>query len=251
MTIPIKTQQEIESMRKGGKILGNLLRTLKTAAKPGITTEQLDRLTIKICSEKRVIPTFLGYKGYPATICASVNDEVVHAIPNSKPLKNGDLLSIDCGITFEGMIVDAAVSLIVGNTENKPAQKLIQTAENALFAGINQIKPGNNLGDISFAIQKVVHKAGFHVIKELTGHGVGKSLHEAPIINNFGSKGSGPAIKSGMTFAIEPIIAERSRFIQTLDDNWTIITKDGSLAAQVEHTVLVTPQGNEILTLSS
>ncbi|EKD48093.1 MAG: hypothetical protein ACD_65C00126G0003 [uncultured bacterium] len=252
MSLPsIKTQQEIESMRKGGKILGNLLQTLKTAAKPGVTTEQLDQLTIKICSEKGVIPTFLGYKGYPATICTSVNDEVVHAIPNSRLLKTGDLLSIDCGITFEGMVTDAAVSLIIGNADNKLAQKLIQAAENALFAGINQIKPGNNIGDIGFAIQEVVHKAGFHIIKELTGHGVGKHLHEEPIINNFGSKGSGPAIKPGMTFAIEPIIAAGSRFIQTLDDDWTIVTKDGSLAVQVEHTILVTPRGNEILTLSS
>jgi len=238
-------------MRKGGKILGNLLKTLKESAKPGITTEYLDQLTIQICSEKGVIPTFLGYKGYPATICASVNDEVVHAIPNKRPLQNGDLLSIDCGVTCEGMIVDAAVSLIVGGRENKLAQKLINTAENALFAGIDQIKPGNNIGDIGFAVQEIVHKAGFSVIKELTGHGVGKKLHEEPIINNFGSRGSGPAIKPGMTFAVEPIISAGSRFIQTLDDDWTIITKDGSLAVQVEHTILVTPQGNEILTLST
>lgn len=251
MSIPIKTLREIESMRKGGKILGDLLQTLKSSAKPFTTTEQLDQLAIKICSEKEVIPTFLGYKGYPAAICASVNEEVVHAIPNFKPLKTGDLLSIDCGITFEGMIVDAAVSLIIGNAENKPAQKLIQAAENALVAGINQIEPGKNIGNIGFAIQETVHKAGFHIIRDLTGHGVGRNLHEPPIINNFGSKGSGPAIKPGMTFAIEPIIAAGTRFIQTLDDNWTIITKDGSLAVQVEHTVLVTPRGNEILTLSS
>src|SRR3989339_536226 len=205
MEIPIKTSLEIEAMRKGGRILGNLLKRLRENAKPGTTTLDLDSLALKICEEENVKPAFLGYKGYPAVICSSINDEVVHAIPTAK----------------------------------------------ALASGISQIRPGNKTGDIGFAIQEVVHKAGYHIIRELTGHGVGKRLHEPPIVNNYGKRGEGFTLKPGMTLAIEPIIAIGGRFIKTLSDNWTIVTRDHSLAAQIEHTVLVTAQGNEILTSSS
>jgi len=251
MEIPIKTSLEIEAMRKGGRILGNLLKRLRENAKPGTTTLDLDSLALKICEEENVKPAFLGYKGYPAVICSSINDEVVHAIPTTKELKSGDLLSIDCGIVLDGMITDAAISLVVEGEKNAEAENLIKTTAKALASGISQIRPGNKTGDIGFAIQEVVHKAGYHIIRELTGHGVGKRLHEPPIVNNYGKRGEGFTLKPGMTLAIEPIIAIGGRFIKTLSDNWTIVTRDHSLAAQIEHTVLVTAQGNEILTSSS
>ncbi|MFA6528192.1 MAG: type I methionyl aminopeptidase [Candidatus Gracilibacteria bacterium] len=251
MEIPIKTPAEIETMRKCGKILGNLLKKLKENAKPGTTTLDLDTLALQICEEENVKPAFLGYKGYPAVICSSVNDEVVHSIPTKRELKPGDLLSIDCGVVLDGMITDAAVSLIVEGEKKPEIENLLNTAKKALSAGIKQIRPGNKTGDIGFAIQEVVHKAGYHIIRELTGHGVGRRLHEPPIINNYGKRGEGFTLKPGMTLAIEPIIAVGTRFIKTLGDNWTIVTKDSSLAIQIEHTILVTPSGNEILTLSS
>jgi len=249
--IPIKTQAEIEVMRRSGKILANLLQELKKAAKPGVTTKQLDAQAQKICKETGTEPTFLGYRGYPAALCTSVNNEVVHTIPNDRPLEDGDLLSIDCGVTLEGLITDSAISFIVGEKENPEATKLIKVAKKALQAGIDQARPGRKIGDIGNAIQTVVHNAGYHIVRELTGHGVGHKLHEPPIINNFGKKGTGPAMKPGMTFAIEPIIAAGTRHTKTLDDKWTIITQDDSLAIQVEHTILITSQGNEILTLST
>lgn len=247
----IKTDDEIREMRKCGKLLAETLQKLKKTATPGTTTRQLDDLCLQICGEHNVIPTFKGYRGYPAAICAAVNNQVVHTIPNDTPLSDGDLLSIDCGITMNGVITDSAISFVIGEKENLEAEKLIRVAEKSLKAGIEQIKPGNRVGDIGFAIQEVVHKGGYHIIRELTGHGVGRQLHEPPIINNFGKKGKGASLKPGMTIAIEPIIAVGTRITHTLEDNWTIITDDGSLAIQVEHTILVTPQGHEILTLSS
>jgi len=250
--IIIKTDQEIEMMRKSGKILANLLQELKRTAKPGVTPRQLDTLAKKICEDNGAIPTFLGYHGFPATICASINNEVVHTIPGDKPLENGDLLSIDCGVTWSGLITDSAISFIVGDASNNPAaEKLIRVAQQALAAGIAEAVPGNSVGDIGNAIQTVVHNNGYHIIRELTGHGVGRKLHEEPMINNFGKRGTGPTLKPGMTIAIEPIIAVGTRKTRTLSDNWTIVTEDDSLAIQVEHTVLITPTGNEILTLSS
>ena len=238
-------------MRKSGKLLAEILQKMKSASAPGATTAQLNQICLDFCQKKGVTPTFLGYKGFPGAICSAVNNEVVHTIPNDNPLQNGDLLSIDCGITLNGMITDSAISFIVGEKENSEAKKLLDVANKSLYAGIDQIKPGNKIGDIGYAIQKVVNENGYHIIKELTGHGVGRQLHEPPIINNFGKKGQGPAIKPGMTFAIEPIIAVGSRHTKLLDDGWTIITSDNSLAIQVEHTILVTASGHEILTLSS
>lgn len=236
-------------MRICGKILAETLQNLKKAAQPGTTTAQLNDLCLQLCEKNNVTPTFLGYKDFPAAICTSVNNQVVHTIPNEKPLEDGDLLSIDCGITLNGLITDSAISFIIG--ENPEAEKLLKTAKKALQAGIDQVKPGNKVEDIGFAIQNIVQKAGYHIIKHLTGHGVGRKLHEPPVINNFGKKGKGPALVPGMTLAIEPIIGVGTGQTKTLEDNWTIVTQDNSLAIQVEHTVLVTPQGNEILTLSS
>ncbi len=238
-------------MRKSGQILANLLQRLKEEANPGVTPKQLDDLAKQICAENGATPTFLGYHGFPAAICSSINHEVVHTIPGNNPLEDGDLFSIDCGVTLNGLITDSAISFIVGEKENPEAERLIRVAERALEAGINQAKPGNTIGDIGNAIQTVVHNAGYHIIKELTGHGVGKKLHEPPIINNFGKRGTGPTLKPGMTIAIEPIIAVGTRHTRTLEDKWTVVTTDNSLAIQVEHTVLITPLGNELLTLSS
>lgn len=238
-------------MRRCGKILAETLQKLKQAAKPGIKTEELNELCIRLCEENGTTPTFLGYRNFPGAICSSVNEQVVHAIPGKYELKPGDLVSIDCGMTLQGLITDATISFIVKGKDNPKAERLLKVGEKALRAGIKEIKPGKRVGDISFAIQSVVQQAGYHIIKHLTGHGVGRELHEPPIINNFGKKGQGPALKPGMTLAIEPIIGEKTRHTKTLEDNWTIATKDGSLSIQIEHTILVTPQGHEILTLSS
>ncbi len=252
MAIIIKTEAELQAMREGGKLLGTLLQKIKKATKVGTTTRQLDDIARKYCEKHNVTPSFLGYHGFPGAICSSVNNEVVHTIPNDKPIQEGDLVSIDCGITHKGLITDSAISYIVGgNDKNPEAARLLKVAEKALADGINAAIPGNKIGDIGNAIQSVVHKAGYHIIRELTGHGVGRNLHEPPAINNFGKKGSGPTIKPGMTFAIEPIIAVGTRKTKTLADKWTIITADSSLAIQVEHTIAITPLGNEILSLSS
>lgn len=249
MSVTPKTQQEIESMRKGGKILAEILHVLENDLEPGMSTLDLEHKAEELFKQYGVRPGFKGYHGYPAILCTSVNNEAVHTIPNDLPMEKGDILSIDCGVILDNLNTDSAVAVIVGGETEPEAERFVKTCIRALWAGIRQVKPGNKVGDIGFAIEQVVKKAGFTVIPELTGHGIGYQLHEPPHIPNYGKRGKGLALKPGMTIAIEPILSMGSPRIETLEDGWTIVTEDDSLAIQHEHTVLVTESGYEVLTL--
>ncbi len=247
--VHLKNASEIASMRKGGQILGKILKELGEYLKPGMSTWDLEKKAEQLFEFYNVRPGFKGYHGYPAILCTSTNDEAVHGIPNKKPLNAGDILSIDCGVILDELNTDSAIAVIVGNTASPEITKFVNTCIKAMWDGIKQIKPGNKVGDIGHAVETTVKKNGYSIIKELTGHGIGYSLHEAPHVYNYGKKGSGMALKPGMVIAIEPIIAMGSPKIETLEDDWTIATQDGSLAIQHEHTVLVTESGFEVLTL--
>lgn len=247
MEIDIKSEEAIGSMRKAGKVLGDTLKYLKSIAKENMTTKDLDVEAEKFIKSYGMVPGFKGYNGYPATICSSVNDEVVHTIPNNRKLACGDILTIDCGVIYEGWNTDAAITFGIGAIDDE-ISSFIDVAKQAFLEGVKFVKPGNRIGDISHAIQKKVESAGFNIVRELTGHGIGRKLHEYPNVPNYGKPHSGHVLKPGMTIAIEPIITRGERFVKTLKDGWNIVTKDGSLAAQHEHTVLVTDRGHEILT---
>ncbi|MBI4235668.1 type I methionyl aminopeptidase [Candidatus Peregrinibacteria bacterium] len=248
MAIIIKTPDQIEKMRRAGHILGELLNILVESAKPGISTKELDNFAEKFIKEKGGQPAFKSYRGYPATICTAIDEVVVHGIPKeSQILKNGDLLTIDSGVIYQGFYSDAARSVGIGQISAQK-QKLISTAKIALSKAIDMAKPGVHLGEISKVIQKIIESAGFHVIHDLTGHGIGTALHEEPHVLNYYDGHPGPILKAGMTLAIEPIFAIGTSEIITRQDNWTIQTKDGSCAVQQENTILITEYGNEILT---
>lgn len=249
MALVAKTANEINAMREGGKILGQILKELGEILKPGMSTWDLEKHAEKLFKHYGVKPGFKGYNGYPAILCTSVNNEVVHGIPNKIPLEKGDILSIDCGVIHKDLNTDSAIAVIVGGETAPIARRLVDTCIRALWKGIEQVKPGNTVGDIGHAIQKTVEAEGFTIIKELTGHGIGYRLHEEPYIFNYGKKGEGEVLKAGATIAIEPKIGLGTAKIDTLDDDWTIVTRDGSLAIQHEHTVLVTETGFEVLTL--
>jgi methionyl aminopeptidase len=245
----VKTREELKAMRETCRILGLILHELEGMVVPGISTMDLERKAEELCKKYQVQPGFKGYHGYPAILCTSVNDEAVHAIPNERKLNEGDILSIDCGVIVDGMNSDSALALVVGKNGSEQARMLVETSIRALWAGIKEVKDGCPIGNIGEAVQKVVEGAGFTVIQDLTGHGIGKGLHEQPYILNYGTAGKGFVLKAGMTIAIEPIICTGNGKIETLDDNWTIVTEDGSLAIQAEHTILVTEQGYEVLSL--
>jgi len=249
MEISIKDKKELDDMRHGGKILGSILSELQKIAKAGITTLELNEVAENMMLEANVIPSFKGYQGFPAVICSCVNDEVVHGIPNSRPLENGDLLTIDCGVIHNGLHTDSAVCFVIGDAEgNEEKQKFIDTAYKALEKAIEAAKPGVRVGKISGIIQDIVEKKGYAVSRELVGHGIGYDLHEDPNVPNFRDHDVGPILQIGMTLAIEPIIMMGSWKTRTLSDGWTVVTKDKSLAAQVEHTIAITAKGAEILT---
>lgn len=249
MAIIIKTPEEIESMRKSGKILAAVLEEVCKLAKAGMSTLDLDQFAEQFIRERGGLPSFKGYHGFPGTICASIDEEIVHGIPKAnRILKEGDLLTIDCGVTFEGMITDAARSIIIGKASAEK-EKLIKTAYQALSKAIDVVKPGIHVGKISKTIQEVIEKAGFHVVKDLTGHGVGKFLHEAPTILNYYDGNPGPKITAGMTLAIEPIFSAGTSRMRTLSDKWTLVTTDNSCAVQAENTIVVTENGCEVITI--
>lgn len=235
-------------MRRGGKILAEILAMLKTKVRPGITTKELDTYAEEMMKKAGVLPSFKGYHGYPAVLCASVNEEIVHSIPGARTLHEGDIIGLDCGVVVDGMHTDSAITVGVGKISDENA-RLIRVTERALAMAINMIKPGVTVGDIGNVIQKYVEGQNFSIVHELTGHGVGHKLHEDPFIPNFGKPGHGVAMKPGMTVAIEPIVTAGERFTKTLDDKWTIITKDGSWSAHFEHSLVITPKGCEILTI--
>ena len=245
--ITIKSEREIELLRKAGKIVYDTHQYLKPFIKEGITTKELDRLAEDFIRSQDATPSFKGYDGFPATICASINDEVVHGIPGNRKLENGDIISVDIGACYKGYHGDSAWTYIVGDVSDNIKQLLIDT-EKSLFVGLEQVKPGNRIGDIGHAIETYAHEHGLGVVLELCGHGVGTSVHEDPDVPNYGTPNTGVRLKPGMVIAIEPMLTLGSPDILLLDDDWTVITEDGSPSAHFEHTVVVTEDGYKILT---
>lgn len=243
-----KTQEEIEAMRRSNRIVAAILAELEALVKPGVRTRELDEYAEARARDMGAVPAFKGYRGYPAALCTSANEEIVHGIPSSRILREGDILSLDFGVYYEGFYGDAAVTYSVGKT-SRQAQSLIAAAEMAFFKGIEQMKEGNRISDISHAIQTYVESQGFSVIRAFVGHGIGLSLHEEPQVPNFGPPGRGAGIRVGMTLAIEPMIALGDWREEILDDGWTAVTRDRSLTAHFEHTVALTPKGVEVLSL--
>lgn len=243
----IKTETEIELMRKAGKIVGDTHNFLKSFIKPGVTTMELNDMAHNYILSRNATPSFLNFDGYPASICTSVNEEVVHGIPNDYELKDGDIISIDIGAYYEGYHGDSAWTYPVGKI-NKEKSDLLKHTEESLFEGLKTIKDGSHVGDIGYAVSKIAKKYNLGVVKELVGHGVGKKLHESPDVPNYGNKGTGPILKAGMTIAVEPMINAGTADVFLLDDEWTVITADDRPSAHFEHTVLVTKDGYEILT---
>ncbi len=245
--IKIKSQREIDLMRQAGHIVYLTHQYLKPYIKEGITTKQLDKLAEDFIRSKNAIPSCKGYEGYPATLCVSINEEVVHGIPSNRKLKKGDIVSIDVCVCYKGYHGDSAWTYPVGEISNSKKELLLYT-EQALYEGLNQIKPGNRIGDISNAIELYANSHNLGVVKELVGHGVGSSLHEEPDVPNYGKKSTGPILKEGMVIAVEPMLNYGTADIYMLEDGWTIVTDDDSPSAHFEHTVLVTKDGYEILT---
>ena len=245
--ISIKSEREIELLRIAGNIVHETREYLKPFIKEGITTKELDRLAEEFIRSKGATPSFKGLNDFPGTICASINQEVVHGIPGKRKLRNGDIISIDIGACFKGYHGDSAWTFAVGNISPKKKELMEHTRE-SLFKGLEQIKPGNRIGDISHAIEEHAKKYNLGVIRELVGHGVGTKVHEEPDVPNYGEAGRGPVLKEGMVLAVEPMLTLGRRDICILDDDWTIETVDNSPAAHFEHTVVVTKDGYEILT---
>jgi methionyl aminopeptidase len=247
LRITIKESSEIAIMREGGKILGIILSDLQKMVIPGTTTKELNDRAESLMHKYQVEASFKGYRGYPSAICASINEEVVHGIPGPRKIMEGDIVTIDCGVFHKGFHTDSAISVGAGTL---PAEKskLIATAEKALVKAIEAVRPGIRIRVISEIIQNTVEKNGYSVIRDLVGHGIGREIHEDPQIPNFRDKDPGPILQTGMTIAIEPIIAMGDYDVKILRDGWTFVTKDKSPSAQVEHTVVVTEKGAEILT---
>jgi methionyl aminopeptidase len=245
--ISIKSDHEIELLKIAGSIVYQTHQYLKPYIKEGITTLELDKLAEDFIRSKGATPSCKGYHGYPATLCTSINDEVVHGIPSKRKLQNGDIITLDICACYKGYHGDSAWTYKVGEV-SKEVSELMEETKEALFAGLAMVKPGNRIGDISNAVETVANKYHLGVVRELCGHGVGHELHEEPDIPNFGKPGKGPLIKEGMVFAVEPMLNLGSRNVCLLDDDWTVVTYDGKPSAHFEHTVLVTKDGYQILT---
>lgn len=244
-----KSAAELELMREAGRIVADTHRLLKQSIQPDITTKELDQIAEQYIRSQGATPSFKGYNGFSGSICASVNDELVHGIPSGRKLKDGDIISIDIGANYKGYHGDSAWTYGVG-TISETAKKLLEVTERSLYAGLAEAKPDARLYTISHAIQKCVEDEGFSIVREYVGHGVGTELHEEPQIPNYGLPGHGPRLRPGMVLAIEPMVNVGERFVKTLEDNWTVVTVDGTLCAHFEHTIAITPDGYEILTQS-
>jgi methionyl aminopeptidase len=244
--ILLKSPQEIGKMEVANRIVAEILEGVKEKVQPGIETRELDELAEDLCRKHKVQPAFKGYRGYPRSLCVSVNEEVVHGIPGPRRLKAGDLVSLDFGVKYDGYYGDAAITVGVGEVGEK-ARALMEATEKSLYAGIAEVKAGQRLSNVSHAVQETVEGAGFGVIREFVGHGIGRSLHEDPQIANFGPPGRGPTMEVGMTFAIEPMTSMGSWQVRILKDGWTAVTQDGSRAAHFEHSVALTENGVLIL----
>ena len=245
--ITIKSAKQIEYMRHAGRIVFETHKRLEQAIKPGVTTKELDTIARKYILSQGATPSFKGYNGFPASICASVNEQVVHGIPSLKPLKDGDIISIDIGVNCKGYHGDAARTNPVGTISDK-ANRLIRITRESFYEGIKYAVEGNRLSDISAAIQQYAEKHSYSVVRDLVGHGIGSQMHEEPQIPNYGKPGRGPRLRAGMTLAIEPMINMGKYHVKVLPDQWTVVTTDGSLSAHYEHTVLITHNEPELLT---
>lgn len=245
--ITIKSEREIEIMRKAGEMVSLTHKYLKNYIKPGITTKELDKLAEEYIRSMGGVPSCKGYEGFPATLCTSINDEVVHGIPSNRKLENGDIITIDMVIGYKGYQGDAAWTYAVGDID-EDKKYLMKHTEKALYEGIKMVKPGNRIGDIAHAVEEYAIKHKLGVVRELCGHGIGTSMHEDPEVPNFGQAGTGPRLREGMVICIEPMLNFGSADVYLLDDDWTVVTVDGEDAAHYEHTVLVTKDGYEILT---
>ena len=245
--IIIKSEREIDLMRIAGKMVSDTHKYLKDYIKPGITTKELDTIAEEYIRKNGGIPTEKGFEGYPASICTSVNDEVVHGIPGDYKLKDGDIITIDLVIEYKGYQADAATTYAVGDIDDDK-KYLMKHTRKALLEGVNMVKPGNRIGDISYAVEKYSTEHNLGVVHELCGHGIGKDMHEDPDVPNYGTSNTGPKLKPGMVICIEPMITFGKRYVYVLDDGWTVKTQDKSPAAHYEYTVLVTDTGYEVLT---
>lgn len=246
--ILIKSDQEIEYMRSAGKVVSDTLARLEEVIRPGITTAEVDRIAEEMILRSGAKPSFKGYHGFPASICASVNNEVVHGIPGNRVLQDGDIISIDCGAILNGYHGDAARTIAVGNISTEAA-KLIKVTEDSFFEGIKKAVIGNRLTDISHTIQSYVEGFGFSVVKDYVGHGIGRNMHEDPEVPNYGPSGRGPKLVRGMALAIEPMVNMGKFHVKSLADGWTVVTADNSLSAHYENTIVILDNGPEILTL--
>ena len=248
MNIVYKSKAEIEKIRASSRLVAETLQRLSEAIQPGRTTIELDRLAESCVTKHGAVAAFKGYRGFPASVCVSINEEVVHGIPSpSRRLEEGDIVSLDFGVLKDGYYGDAALTVPVGDVSDE-AQRLLRIARESLYNGIDQAKEGAHLGDISHAIQQHAEGAGYFVVRAFVGHGIGAHLHEAPQVPNFGPPGQGPTLRPGMVLAIEPMVNAGTHDVRTLDDKWTVVTADRSLSAHFEHTIAITNNGTEILT---
>ena len=246
--IEVKNEQELQKMRAAGKVTAAVLKQMTEMVRPGISTLELDSAAEKTIRSFGATPLFLGYYGFPGSICASVNEEVVHGIPKKdRILKSGDIISIDTGARLDGFCSDAAITLGVGKVSDE-AQRLMDVTKKSLYKAIGQVKPGNRLGDVEHAVETFAIANGMGVVRDYCGHGIGRNMHEEPSIPNFGRPGTGPLLEKGMVLAIEPMLTAGTYKVRELDDGWTVVTADGKYAAHFEHTVAVTAHGSEIFT---
>lgn len=245
--IPLKSKEDLEMLRQSGKVLAGILRRIQEFIKAGVSTAEINRLAEELVSGQNAIAAFKGYRGFPASICTSVNEEIVHGIPGTRILKEGDIISLDLGINYKGYFSDAAVTVAVGQV-GAPVKKLLEVTKRALIEGIKQAKENNRVSDISSAIQNYVEKNGFSVVRQFVGHGIGRGLHEEPEIPNFGRPHQGALLKNGMVLAIEPMVNMGTWESEILDNGWTAVTKDRSFSAHFEHTIAVTQNSAQILT---
>lgn len=246
--IILKNDLEIELMRKAGEIVGKTLNLLEQNIRPGITTAELDKIAEEFITKHGAKPSFKGLYGFPASVCISINNTVVHGIPGGYTLKDGDIISVDCGAFIGGFHGDAARTFPVGNVSEE-AKKLIKVTEESFFKGIEKAKVGNRLSDISHEIQQYAESQGFSIVRDFVGHGIGREVHESPDVPNFGKPGKGPKLMAGMALAVEPMVNSGKHHVKTLSDGWTVVTADGSLSAHYENTIAILPDGPEILTL--
>lgn len=243
-----KSPDEIEKLRRSGRMVRQVLGEIRERVKPGITTLELEKFVVKRFKELGAKPAFLGYRGYPCCLCASVNEEVIHGIPTDRrTLKEGDIVSLDTGVILDGYYGDSAITVAVG-TISESAQRLMKVTEESLELALEKVRLGNRLGDVSATVQEYAEKNGYSVVREFVGHGIGKAMHEEPQVPNFGQRGHGPLLKEGMVFAVEPMLNAGGAAVRVLSDNWTAVTVDGKLSAHFEHMVAVTRNGPDVLT---